>query len=116
METITTMNTSDTQAFWQEQIRCFEQSGLDGKRFCRQNSLKYSTFGYWKRKLRSADIHSDNIQFLEIPPDLCRIQQDPADLTESGPSIILTLGALRVEIAPSASAEQIRAVMEEMRI
>ncbi|WP_419585961.1 IS66 family insertion sequence element accessory protein TnpA, partial [Thiolapillus sp.] len=38
--------------FWQPHISAWPQSGLTQKAYCEQQELRYSTFGYWVRKLR----------------------------------------------------------------
>ena len=38
--------------FWQLHIAAWQQSGLTQKAYCEQQELRYSTFGYWVRKLR----------------------------------------------------------------
>ncbi len=51
------MDTSDITEgapFWQPHISAWQQSGLTQKAYCEQQELRYSTFGYWVRKLRRA--------------------------------------------------------------
>ena len=40
--------------FWQSHIAAWQQSGLTQKAYCEQQELRYTTFGYWVRKLRRA--------------------------------------------------------------
>ena len=46
--------TADTDriAFWQEHITTWQTSGLTQKAYSHEHGLRYSTFGYWARKLR----------------------------------------------------------------
>ena len=46
-----TTDSHDRQAFWQEQMTTWKQSGLSGARFCKSNDLNYSQFVYWRQKL-----------------------------------------------------------------
>ncbi|WP_419630925.1 IS66 family insertion sequence element accessory protein TnpA, partial [Thiolapillus sp.] len=51
------MDTSDITEgapFWQPHISAWQQPGLTQKAYCEQQELRYSTFGYWVRKLRRA--------------------------------------------------------------
>ncbi|WP_419605817.1 IS66 family insertion sequence element accessory protein TnpA [Thiolapillus sp.] len=41
-------------SFWQSHISAWQQSGLTQKAYCEQQELRYTTFGYWVRKLRRA--------------------------------------------------------------
>jgi hypothetical protein len=40
------------QRYWQEHIERWRSSGMTQKDYCRQNGLKWSTFQYWKQRLR----------------------------------------------------------------
>jgi len=44
---------TDTTTFWQEHVAAWQASGLTQKRYCQEQDLRYSAFGYWVRKLRS---------------------------------------------------------------
>ena len=35
---------------WEQELTRFEESGLSGAAYCRERNLRYSTFGYHKRK------------------------------------------------------------------
>ncbi len=35
---------------WEQELTRFEESGLSGAAYCRERCLRYSTFGYHKRK------------------------------------------------------------------
>ena len=43
---------TDRIAFWQEHIATWQTSDLTQKAYCEAHGLRYSTFGYWVRKLR----------------------------------------------------------------
>ena len=41
--------------FWQQQIHDCDASGLSGSAFCKQQSLIYHQFVYWRQKLTPGD-------------------------------------------------------------
>jgi len=42
----------DKSSYWESHFQSWEQSGLTQSEYCRQHTLKYHVFLYWKRKLR----------------------------------------------------------------
>ena len=42
----------DRITFWQDHVTAWQVSDLTQKAYCEQQELRYSTFGYWVRKLR----------------------------------------------------------------
>ncbi len=71
------MDTSDSTEgapFWQSHIAAWQQSGLTQKAYCEQQELRYTTFGYWVRKLRRAIEHTERERpsgFVPVAPDWC---------------------------------------------
>lgn len=61
---------SELQQFWQQTVSEWQMSGLSGAAFCKQRSLTYHQFVYWRRKReggterRAAD---------ETPPGFTRV-------------------------------------------
>jgi hypothetical protein len=49
------MNHIEKKRFWQQQIHNCEASGLSGSAFCKQQSLIYHQFVYWRQKLTPGD-------------------------------------------------------------
>ena len=43
---------AERRLYWQEHIERWRNSGMTQKDYCRQNGLKWSTFHYWKQRLR----------------------------------------------------------------
>lgn len=46
---------SESEEFWAGEIAKWEASGQSGIAYCREQNLKYSTFGYWKIRLRPVE-------------------------------------------------------------
>ena len=45
-------DSTDRITFWQDHVTAWQVSDLTQKAYCEQQELRYSTFGYWVRKLR----------------------------------------------------------------
>ena len=45
------MGDTGVQQFWQQTVAEWRDSGLSGAAFCKQQSLAYHRFVYWRRKL-----------------------------------------------------------------
>lgn len=57
--------------FWQEKLKEWEESGLSGSAWCRQNQLSYYQFNYWRNIFINKPSHSKSIavsqeDFIEI--------------------------------------------------
>jgi len=52
MEENTGRHYGSKQAFWQQHIDAWCQSGQSQQRYCQIHGLALSTFGYWRRKLK----------------------------------------------------------------
>ena len=53
-------DTTDRTTFWQDHVTTWQASGLTQKAYCEAHGLRYSTFGYWVRKLRTASVDREN--------------------------------------------------------
>ncbi|HEA52349.1 hypothetical protein LCGC14_1354090 [marine sediment metagenome] len=49
------MTATEKVHFWQQQITDWEATGLSGNAYCKQQSLIYHQFVYWRQKLTSVE-------------------------------------------------------------
>ena len=49
------MSHQERQAFWQQQVAEWDATDLSAAAFCRQRSLTYHQFLYWRRQLSPQD-------------------------------------------------------------
>jgi len=57
------------QQLWSDRIAAWKASGLSQKQYCDQHKLTYSTFVYWRgrlKRLNGDDIASGKVSFLPI--------------------------------------------------
>lgn len=52
--------------FWEVHVEAWHRSGLSQNEYCRQNTLRSSQFGYWKKKL-ARQISTANFVPVPIP-------------------------------------------------
>ena len=77
------MTTQERADFWQQQITAWLDSGLSGHAFCKQQSLVYHQFAYWRKKLEQPAA-SDSF------PGFARVAM-PAPVATEVDSLTLTL-------------------------
>jgi len=53
-------DTTDRITFWQDHITTWQASDLTQKAYCEAHGLRYSSFGYWVRKLRVPSADREN--------------------------------------------------------
>jgi len=55
MKGLTETTGRKSSAQWRTLMQAYESSDLSQREFCRQQGVAYSTFGYWRSRLRSTD-------------------------------------------------------------
>lgn len=58
--------------FWQDHIQQWKKSGLSQQAYCAQQGIRYTTFGYWRKRLESGE--AKHKQF--APVEVRQAQQD----------------------------------------
>ena len=57
-----------SHADWKQLMEQYEAGGLKQRAFCEQHGLAYSTFCYWRKRLRqSARIENNSEHLFELP-------------------------------------------------
>ena len=56
------MTTPDLHQFWQQTLSDWQASGLSGAAYCKQESLVYHRFLYWRQKLTGREEPSKPVQ------------------------------------------------------
>lgn len=85
-------NQKATQEQWLQRIESWHDSGLNQNAWCRQNDVKPSQFGYWKKKLWTGDTSASSSRTISafVPVSLAQSQDQVCEtsspLTVSLPS------------------------------
>jgi hypothetical protein len=57
-----------TAAEWREVFSRYEESGLDPQAFCERESIQWTSFKRWQRKLNPASVESDFVPVKTASP------------------------------------------------
>ena len=56
-------------AYWRHHIDSWQESGQSQQRYCRNQGIALSTFGYWRRKLTTRNVEKPRFYPLVISTD-----------------------------------------------
>ena len=56
-----------SRADWERLMEQYEASSLKQRTFCEQHGVAYSTFCYWRKRLRKSAIENDSEHVFELP-------------------------------------------------
>ena len=67
-ETIITTKSHNSRSDWEQLMAQYEASGLKQRTFCERHGLAYSTFSYWRKRLRQSPTTESHCEHLfELP-------------------------------------------------
>lgn len=95
------MTNPDLHVYWQQTLSEWQASGLSGVAYCKQLSLSYHRFVYWRRKLNgSADRSKSPAQsgFVRVDPVLKDRSTDSLTVSLPGGVSITGLHAGNIEL------------------
>jgi len=97
----------DHNGYWHSVVERFEESGLSGAEFCRQNGLKPWQFYRWRKKVRGTEHGSSGGQggFLRLIPS--------CDVGSSGIRIRLG-GGILIEVEQGFDPTTLRRTIETL--
>ncbi len=49
------MTSSEKAAYWQQHFKDWQQSGLPQRDYCKLHKLTFSSFGYWRKRLKTGE-------------------------------------------------------------
>ena len=102
------MTTPDLHQFWQQTLSDWQASGLSGADYCKQESLVYHRFVYWRQKLTGREEPSKPVQtrsgFARVAP----VANAGAGLTVSLP------GGVSITGLHAGNIELLGAVLRQM--
>ena len=108
-------NATTKSDFWAERIRTFQESGLSRKDWCLENGISLSTFGYWFRKLQTADPKSDQCSdpvFARLPSE----QEILSDLSTGYAPVTIRLPKdILIEVGANCPAGLVTAILRALK-
>jgi hypothetical protein len=107
--------------FWQNHLEAQRRSGLSIVRYCREQGLARSAFGYWQRTLASSLASNlpgpAPVTIVPVPLASLRQAEPPPTQQPSSPLRLTVAGRFRIEIGGDFSApilEKLVATLERL--
>ena len=101
MESKRAVEPAEKQQLWEEHFSRWESGGLSQTEYCRQNSIGFHTFQYWKKKLRARPPVPG---LIEVPVGLLSPQPN-------SPLCLFVGSRYRVEITPGFSPDTLECLI-----
>ena len=94
---------------WYQTITTAKQSGQSIKSWCAENGVPLSSFYSWQRKMRSALLQQESVQFEELSPS------SPKTAAVSPTQITLHIRDVTVELPADLPSDQISEIIRGIR-
>lgn len=94
---------------WYQTITTAKQSGQSIKSWCAENGVPLSSFYSWQRKMRSALLQQESVQFEELSPS------SPKTAAVSPTQITLHIREVTVELPADLPSGQISEIVRGIR-
>jgi hypothetical protein len=97
---------------WQQHITDWEASGVSGSAYCKQQSLVYHQFVYWRRKLALTD---DSLEQEQAATGFARVVSGPVVSTGRVDGLTVSLpGGVSITGLHAGNIELLGAVLRQM--
>ena len=94
---------------WYQTITTAKQSGQSIKSWCAENGVPLSSFYSWQRKMRSALLQQESVQFEELSPS------SPKTASDVSARIVVQLRDVTVELPADLPSGQISEIIRGIR-
>lgn len=94
---------------WYQTITTAKQSGQSIKSWCAENGVLLSSFYSWQRKMRSALLRQESIQFEELSPS------SPNTSSDVSARIVVQIRNVTVELPADLPSGQISEIIRGIR-
>ena len=94
---------------WYQKITTAKQSGQSIKSWCAENGVPLSSFYNWQRKMRSALLRQESVQFEELSPSSPKTAAIPPT------QITLHIRDVTVELPADLPSDQISEIIRGIR-
>lgn len=98
----------DLHASWQQTLSDWQESGMSGAAFCKQQSLSYHQFVYWRRKLNGITVDKK-----VSPSGFARVAPVPKDRATDGLTVSLP-GGVSITGLHAGNIELLGAVLRQL--
>ena len=94
---------------WYQTITTAKQSGQSIKSWCAENGVSLSSFYSWQRKMRSALLQQESVQFEELSPS------SPKTSSDVSARIVVQIRDVTVELPADLPSGQISGIIRGIR-
>ena len=94
---------------WYQTITTAKQSGQSIKSWCAENGVPLSSFYSWQRKMRSASLQQESVQFEELSTSTPKTAAVPPT------QITLRIREVTVELPADLTSDQISVIIRGIR-
>jgi hypothetical protein len=106
------MTPTERAHVWQQHITDWEASGVSGSAYCKQQSLVYHQFVYWRRKLALTD---DSLEQEQAATGFARVVSGPVVSTGRVDGLTVSLpGGVSITGLHAGNIELLGAVLRQM--
>ena len=107
------MTGTELHHYWQQTLAEWTASGLSGAAFCKQQSLTYHQFVYWRRKLRGASESAGRGHAPASPAGFARVARVEDGGTADGLTVLLP-GGVSITGLHAGNIELLGAVLRQL--
>lgn len=105
------MSHQERNLYWQQQLEDWRASGLSGAAFCKQHTLSYHQFMYWRRKL--ADSASGSEAESLPGSGFARVTQVPASVV-AGELTLMLPGGMTISGLHAGNVGLLAAILKQL--
>ncbi len=107
------MTTPDLHQFWQQTLSDWQASGLSGAAYCKQESLVYHRFVYWRQKLTGSAESSD--EPVQARSGFTRVTPTPTPTPDAGAGLTVSLpGGVSITGLHAGNIDLLGAVLRQL--
>ncbi len=86
---------------WKKKLTAWQESGLSGPQWCKENTESYHKFCYWRRTLKITSFH----------PSFKELKEEPSET----PEIVLRLGDISISFPRGCSKALLDLCLKSLR-
>lgn len=99
---------------WRSHMESYEESGLSQLEYCRRSDISYSSFQYWRNRLKSG-ASSESLTFVRLVEDNYRLKGDSRNSCARSSVIRVWVKDFCLEVGDSFSSDTFCRLVETLR-
>lgn len=99
---------------WTKQIKTWETSGLTQRAYCVRESLKYSTFDYWRRQISSIPVSARLTPVAKVAKQLNLVPVQVTTKNASGNMVVRSPSGWQLELPSAVEAAWLATLLRQL--